>query len=71
MNLCPKCKHISSCLVPMELDTSAELDSIDESLDELREVQEEEENDAVFVPEDVVFEVIIIECADYEEEPFH
>ncbi len=71
MNLCPKCKHSSSCLVPMELDTSAELESLDEGLEELREIQEDEENDSVFVPEDVVFEVIVMECGDFEEESFH
>lgn len=71
MNLCPKCKHQSNCLVPVELDTSAELESIDEGLEELREIQEEEESNSVFIPEDVVFEVIVMECADYEEESFH
>ncbi len=71
MNLCPKCKHQSACLVPTELDTSAELESIDEGLEELREIQEEEESNSVFIPEDVVFEVIVMECGDYEEESFH
>ncbi len=71
MNLCPKCKHMSNCLVPTELDTSAEMESLDEALEELREVQEEEGSNSVFIPEDVVFEVIVSECADFEEESFH
>lgn len=71
MNLCPKCKHMSSCLVPAELDTSAEMESLDEALEELREMQEEDGSDSVFIPEDVVFDVIVSECADFEEESFH
>ena len=71
MNLCPKCKHISNCLVPTEFDTSAEMESLDEALEELREIQEEEGSNSVFIPEDVVFEVIVSECADFEEESFH
>ena len=71
MNLCPKCKHMSSCIVPTELDTSAEMESLDEALEELREMQEEEWSNSVFIPEDVVFEVIVSECADFEEESFH
>ena len=34
---------MSNCLVPTELDTSAEMESLDEALEELREIQEEEE----------------------------
>ncbi len=71
MNLCSKCKHMSNCIVPMELDTSSELEAIDESLEEIREIQEDESGNSVFVPEDVVFEVIVTECADFEEESFH
>ena len=71
MNLCPKCKNMSNCLVPTELDTSAEMESLDEALEELREMQEEEGSNSVFIPEDVVFEVIVSECADFEEESFH
>ena len=71
MNLCPKCKHMSNCLVPTEVDTSAELEALEESLEELREMQEEETGNSVFIPEDVVFEVIVVECADFEEESFH
>ena len=71
MNLCQKCKHMSNCLVPTELDTSAEMESLDEALEELREMQEEEGSNSVFIPEDVVFEVIVSECADFEEESFH
>ena len=62
---------MSSCLVPTELDTSAEMESLDEALEELREMQEEEGSNSVFIPEDVVFEVIVSECADFEEESFH
>jgi hypothetical protein len=57
--------------VPTELDTSAEMESLDEALEELREIQEEEGSNSVFIPEDVVFEVIVSECADFEEESFH
>jgi len=57
--------------VPTELDTSAEMESLDEALEELREMQEEEGSNSVFIPEDVVFEVIVSECADFEEESFH
>lgn len=71
MNLCPKCKHVSNCLVPTELDTSTEIESIEESLEELREIQEEEAGNSVFIPEDVMFEVIVVECEDFEEESFH
>ena len=71
MNLCPKCKHMSNCLVPTELDISTEVESLDESLEELREIQAEESGNSVFVPEDVMFEVIVVECADFEEESFH
>ncbi|MCC7202719.1 MAG: hypothetical protein IT393_08700 [Nitrospirae bacterium] len=62
---------MSSCLVPAELDTSAEMESLDEALEELREMQEEDGSDSVFIPEDVVFDVIVSECADFEEESFH
>jgi len=62
---------MSNCLVPTELDTSAEMESLDEALEELREMQEEEGSNSVFIPEDVVFEVIVSECADFEEESFH
>ncbi|MEK6537919.1 MAG: hypothetical protein AABY41_01725 [Nitrospirota bacterium] len=62
---------MSNCLVPTELDTSAEMESLDEALEELREIQEEEGSNSVFIPEDVVFEVIVSECADFEEESFH
>lgn len=71
MNLCPKCKHMSNCLVPTELDTSTEIESLEESLEELREIQSEESGNSVFIPEDVMFEVIVVECADFEEESFH
>ena len=71
MNLCPKCKHMSNCLVPTELDTSTEVESLDDSLEELREIQSEESGNSVFIPEDVMFEVIVVECADFEEESFH
>ena len=57
--------------MPTELDTSAEMESLDEALEELREMQEEEGSNSVFIPEDVVFEVIVSECADFEEESFH
>ncbi len=62
---------MSNCLVPTELDTSAEMESLDAALEELREIQEEEGSKSVFIPEDVVFEVIVSECADFEEESFH
>lgn len=71
MNLCPKCKHMSNCLVPTELDTSTEIGSLEESLEELREIQAEESGNSVFIPEDVMFEVVVVECADFEEESFH
>ena len=71
MNLCPKCKHMSNCLVPTELDISSEVEALDESLEELREIQAEESGNSVFIPEDVMFEVIVVECADFEEESFH
>jgi len=61
---------MATCLVPTELDTSAEIEALEESLEELREMQEEEAN-SVFIPEDVVFDVIVVECADFEEESFH
>lgn len=61
---------MSTCLVPTEFDTSSEIDSLEESLEELREMQEEEAN-SVFIPEDVVFDIIVVECADFEEESFH
>ncbi len=71
MNLCPRCKHMSKCVVPMELDTTEELESIDERLEEIREIQQEEAGNSVFIPEDVVFEVMVMECADFDEESFH
>lgn len=71
MNLCPKCKHMSNCLVPTELDTSTEIATLEESLEELREIQAAESGNSVFIPEDVMFEVIVVECADFEEESFH
>ena len=40
-------------------------------LEELREIQAEESGNSVFIPEDVMFEVIVVECADFEEESFH
>lgn len=71
MNLCPKCKHVSNCLVPTELDTSTEIETLEESVEALRDLQEEESGNSVFIPEDVVFEVIVVECADFEEGSFH
>ncbi|HAS16592.1 MAG: hypothetical protein A2Y48_09565 [Nitrospirae bacterium RIFCSPLOW2_12_42_9] len=62
---------MSNCLVPTELDSTTEVASLEEGLEELREMQEEESGNSVFIPEDVVFEVIVIECADFEEESFH
>ncbi len=69
-SLCARCRHMATCLVPTELDTSAEIEALEESLEELRDMQEEEVN-SVFIPEDVVFDVIVVECADFEEESFH
>ena len=70
MNLCTKCKHASNCVVT-EMDVSPELDDLDESLEELREAQEDSDGNSVFIPEDVVFDVIVTECADFEEEAYH
>ena len=70
MNLCTKCKHASNCVV-LEMDVSPELDAIGESLEEMREAQEESEGNSVFIPEDVVFDVIVTECGDFEEESYH
>ncbi|MBI5406193.1 MAG: hypothetical protein HZA18_00680 [Nitrospirae bacterium] len=57
--------------MPTELDISSEVESLDESLEELREIQAEDSGNSVFIPEDVMFEVIVVECADFEEESFH
>lgn len=70
MTLCTKCKHASNCIVP-DMDHSAELDTMDENLEEIREAQEENEADSVFTPEDVVFDIVVTECADFEEETYH
>jgi hypothetical protein len=53
------------------MDVSPELDDLDESLEELREAQEDSDGNSVFIPEDVVFDVIVTECADFEEEAYH
>jgi hypothetical protein len=53
------------------MDHSAELDTMDENLEEIREAQEENEADSVFTPEDVVFDIVVTECADFEEETYH
>ena len=70
MNLCTKCKHASNCVV-LEMEMSSEMDAIDERLEEIREAEEETEGNSVFIPEDVVFDVIVTECADFEEESYH
>jgi len=55
----------------MELDVSDELDSLDDRMEELRMIKENSIANSIFIPEDVVFDVIVTECSDFEEESFH
>ena len=70
VNLCSRCRHAPHCVVP-EMDISPQLEELDETLEEYREMQNAHEGNSLFIPDDVVFEVIVTECGDFEEEAYH